>query len=50
MCVCGKIGAVDTATLEGLENMWLKAHQAPNLATFRTPVATYEGGTLVVTA
>ena len=50
LCVCGKIGAVDTATLGGLENMWLKAHQAPNLPTFRTPVATYEGGTLVVTA
>lgn len=31
-----------------VEDMWLEAHQAPNLPTFRSPAATYEGRTLTV--
>lgn len=45
--VCGKMGVAGTATLGRLKDMWPEAHRAPNLSSFRSPTATYEGRTLI---
>lgn len=47
-CVCGKIGAVGTATLGGPEDVWPEAYHTPYLPTCRSRAATYEGRTLVM--
>lgn len=45
--MCGKTGAAGTATLGRRKDMWSEAHQAPNLSSFKSPAATYEGRTLI---